>query len=205
MIDLVKKIKAQELWGEEAHRLYSPPYRPVYTYDEILQRNPKQAAVNILFYLKDGEWYFPLMLRSKNIHDTHSGQVSLPGGQYEEGDLSFEETAIRETNEEMGIDRHYIHIIRRLSPIYVQPSNFYVHTFISYTKRNPIFKLQKSEAVELIEFPVSELLIQPEPPTLMELPSEGNTEVPAIRFKNHIIWGATSMILSELRHLLKNL
>ena len=110
----------------------------------------------------------------------------------------------RETSEEVGIDEHYVRIIREMSPIYIPPSNFYVHSFISYTKKNPEFFLQESEAVELIEFPISSLLSLPDQPKNMVLPSTKGAEVPVIDFNGYIIWGATSMILSEFSNLLKN-
>ena len=203
--DLLIKIKNAQLQGEDAHGIYSPPYRPLLTYDDILTKNPKFAAVNILLYLKNNEWYFPLMVRSENEHDRHSGQISLPGGKREETDENFAQTAIRETHEEIGIDEHYIRVIREISPIYIPPSNFYVHAFVSYTKKNPTFFLQEAEAVELIEFPVASLLTLSEEPEMMALPSTKGVEVPVITFNNYIIWGATSMILSEFSHLLKNL
>ncbi|HQC07317.1 MAG TPA: CoA pyrophosphatase [Kaistella chaponensis] len=203
--DLLKKIQNATLEGENAHQVYSPPYRPLFSYEEILAKNPKFAAVNILLYLKNNEWYFPLMVRSTNDRDRHSGQISLPGGKKEEYDINFEETAKRETSEEMGIDIYYNRIIREMSPIYIPPSNFYVKAFVSYTKKNPQFILQETEAVELIEFPVSTLLNLSEQPEMMVLPSSRGVEVPVINFNSYSIWGATSMILSEFSHLLKNL
>jgi hypothetical protein len=92
-----------------------------------------------------------------------------------------------------------------MSPIYIPPSNFYVRAFVSYTKKNPEFILQKTEAVELIEFPVSELLNLSKEPEMHILPTSRGVEVPVINFNNYLIWGATSMILSEFSHLLKNL
>mgnify|MGYP003417443726 FL=1 len=203
--DLLKKIQNATLEGENAHQVYSPPYRPLFSYEEILAKNPKFAAVNILLYLKNNEWYFPLMVTSTNDRDRHSGQISLPGGKKEEYDINFEETAKRDTSEEMGIDIYYNRIIREMSPIYIPPSNFYVKAFVSYTKKNPQFILQETEAVELIEFPVATLLNLSEHPEMMVLPSSRGVEVPVINFNNYSIWGATSMILSEFSHLLKNL
>ena len=202
--DLHRDIKNAELLGENAHKIYSPPYRPVFSYDDILTRNPKLAAVNILLYLKDNEWHFPLIVRSINENDRHSGQISLPGGKREKDDPDFAYTAKRETSEELGIDEHYVRIIREMSPIYIPPSNFYVHSFVSYTKKNPEFFLQETEAVELIEFPISSLLNLPDQPKIMALPSTKGYEVPVIDFNGYIIWGATSMILSEFSNLLKN-
>lgn len=203
--DLLKKIQEAELQGENAHCIFSPPYRPLYSYEEILTRDPKFAAVNIVLYLKDGEWYFPLIVRSTNERDRHSGQISLPGGKKEESDRTFADTAKRETSEEMGLEEPYIRMIREMSPIYIPPSNFYVRPFISYTKKNPDFFLQETEAVELIEFPVSSMLKLTEQPEMMVLPSSRGVEVPVINFNGYLIWGATSMILSEFSQLLKNL
>lgn len=203
--DLLQKIKEMDLHGEQAHSVYSPPYRPLFTYDEILQRNPRFAAVNILLYLKDNEWYFPLMVRTENENDRHSGQISLPGGSRDESDVDFKATAKRETSEEMGIDEHYVRIIREISPIYIPPSNFYVYPYISYTKKNPVFKLEEAEAVELIEFPISSILELNEKPEMMAIPGSRGLEVPVINFNGYIVWGATSMILSEFSKLMKNL
>lgn len=203
--DLLQKIKNANLEGENAHSIYSPPYRPQYSYENVLSKNPRLAAVNILLYLKDSQWHFPLILRTENERDRHSGQISLPGGSRDKEDANFAETARRETFEEIGIDRHYIRIIREISPIYIPPSNFYVHAFISYTKKNPTFTLQQSEAVELIEFPIESLLSITDKPEMMILPSSRGIEVPVISFENYNIWGATSMILSEFSNLLKNL
>lgn len=203
--DLLLKLKAAHLKGEEAHHVFSPPYRPLFSHEEIVARQPRMAAVNILLYLKNDEWHFPLMVRTINENDRHSGQISLPGGSREPADVDFAATARRETAEEIGVPEYYIRIIREISPIYVPPSNFYVHPFISYTGRNPVFTLQASEALELIEVPVSTLLNLSEKPEMMVTPGSRGAEVPVINFQGFIIWGATSMILSEFSHLLKNL
>ena len=203
--DLVTKIQQAKLQGEAAHEIYSPPYRTLLTYEEILLKSPKFAAVNILLYLKNNEWYFPLIVRSTNERDRHSGQISFPGGKKEESDQNFSHTAKRETSEEVGISEHYIRIIRELSPIYIPPSNFYVHAFVSYTKKNPAFILQETEAVALIEFPIDSLLNLSEKPEMKILNSSRGVEVPVINFGGHEIWGATSMILSEFSLLLKNM
>ncbi|MFL9833590.1 NUDIX hydrolase [Chryseobacterium terrae] len=203
--DLLRKIKNAELAGANAHGIFSPPSRPVFTYDQVLEKNPKFAAVNIVLYLKDNEWHFPLIVRSTNERDRHSGQISLPGGKREEMDKDFAQTAIRETSEEIGIEKHYVRIIRELSPIYIPPSNFYVYPFISYTKKNPEFILQQSEAVEVIEFPITSFLNLPDSPEIMALPGAGGHEVPVINFNGYIIWGATAMILSEFSQLIKKM
>ncbi|MCO4304139.1 CoA pyrophosphatase [Riemerella anatipestifer] len=201
--DLIKRIKAAPLEGENAHKIYAPPQRPLYSYDEIMAKKPKLAAVNILLYLKNNQWHIPLMVRTANVNDKHSGQISLPGGKKEVSDETFAHTALRETTEELGIIRPYLRLIRSLSPLYIPPSNFYVHTYVSYTKKNPKFTLQESEAQELIELPLSLLLDLPKQPS--KILFDKHIEIPVIQYKNYNIWGATSMILYEFSQLLKNM
>ena len=92
-----------------------------------------------------------------------------------------------------------------MSPIYIPPSNFYVYPFISYTKKNPEFILQASEAVEVIEFPITSFLNLPDQPEIMNLDAANGNNVPVINFNGYIIWGATAMILSEFSQLLKKM
>lgn len=171
--------------------------------EEIQARNPKEAAVNILLYKKEDEWHLPLMVRSKNERDRHSGQISLPGGKRESYDPDFAHTALRETHEELGIDTKRIELLRELSPVYIPPSNFFVYAFVSVTHSDPLFKLQQGEAEELIEMPLQLLLDLPEPPQTLELPQTQGVAVPVIPFGDYIVWGATAMVLSEFSYLLK--
>ena len=78
IVEYYRKICKTELDGTVSHQLYSPPYRPLLSTDQIMALDPKLAAVNILLYPKENQWYFPLMVRSVNQHDRHSGQISLP-------------------------------------------------------------------------------------------------------------------------------
>jgi len=201
--NLIERFSQVELNGFEAQRKYAPVGRITPTWEEIKHKNPKKAAVNILLYSKNGKWFFPLILRTFNQNDHHSGQISLPGGQYEKQDINLASTAIRETFEEIGIPKNKIKIIRELSPIYIPTSNYYVHSFVSWTSISPDFKLQKSEVQELIQLPLSTILNLPKEPEMKSLPSTKNQKVPIIDFNGYIIWGATFMILSEFRDLMK--
>lgn len=201
--NLIERFSELELSGERAHRRYSPPYRKVLSDEEIQALNPKLAAVNILLYPKENQWYFPLMVRSINRNDKHSGQISLPGGKHEDGDANFEATAIRETYEELGVSPEKMRIIKNLSPIYIPPSNFYVYAFVSWMAERPRFQLQSSEAQELIELPLRSIFNLPSNPEMKVLNTTQGKEVPVIDYNGYIIWGATSMILSEFRDLMK--
>ena len=98
---LLQQLQEAELGGFEAQKIYAPPYRSLLSEEEILANNPKYAAVNILLYPKNGEWYFPLILRTHNENDRHSGQISLPGGKKDDTDEDFSDTALRETWEDL--------------------------------------------------------------------------------------------------------
>lgn len=201
---LLQQLQEAELGGFEAQKIYAPPYRSLLTEEEIMAKKPKYAAVNIMLYPKEGTWYFPLILRTHNERDRHSGQISLPGGKKDESDEDFAETALRETWEEIGIKIPKSKIIKELSPIYIPPSNFFVYAFLSYTDAAPEFQFQEGEVQDILEIPVSLIKNLPNPPLTMELPKTQGYKVPYIDFEQHKIWGATSMILSELSHLLKN-
>ncbi len=197
-------LSQTELGGFDAQKIYAPPYRSLLTHEEILAKNPKYAAVNILLYQKNEEWFFPLILRSHNEKDRHSGQISLPGGKKEEGDENFYMTAFRETWEEVGVEIQSLHLLKELSPIYIPPSNFFVYAYISVCDVCPLFELQENEVQEVIEVPLSLIKNLPENPELIEMEGTKGYKVPVILYKEYKIWGATSMILSELHHLLKN-
>ena len=203
--DFLRKIKAAPLPGEAAHRVFSPPGRPILTYQEALAKKVRLAAVNVVFYQENGEWYVPLMLRSINDKDKHSGQISLPGGSKDPGDEDFAATAIRETHEELGIPAEKIRIIREITPLYIPPSNFYVRAFLSYTSRNPKFYLQQAEARALIPVPFSTLRALPDEPPQAVFSTTKGIAVPYISFEEYKIWGATAMILSELHQLIINI
>lgn len=203
--EFIETIKNIPLLGEEAHAIYSPPYRPILSYQEILAHQPRFAAVNVLLSFQNGRWNIPLMLRTTHAKDKHSGQISFPGGSKEETDKDFMQTAIRETAEEIGIEPNYIRIIRELSPVYIAPSNFYVRVFLSFTKKNPAFYLQETEAQQLLSLPVETLLTLPETPPTAEFATSRGLKVPYIPIGDHKIWGATSMILSELSIMMKKI
>lgn len=201
---LLQELQEAELGGFEAQKIYAPPYRSLLTDEEILARNPKYAAVNIMLYPQNGEWHFPLIHRTHNENDRHSGQISLPGGKKDDTDEDFSDTALRETWEEIGIEISKIKMLRELSPIYIPPSNFFVYAFLTYLEEPPIFRFQEAEVQEILEIPLHLIQHLPDPPKAMKLPSSNGFEVPFIEFNHHKIWGATSMILSELNQLLKN-
>lgn len=144
---------------------------------------------------------FLLILRNK-YPGVHSGQVGFPGGREEPGDESLLHTALRETEEEVGAERAQIEVIRPVSQLYIPPSNFEVHPYLGIYPSTPSFRKQASEVEALVEIPLSEFLDDKNIiTTRMNTSYARDIEVPAYTLGGHTVWGATAMMLSEIRDL----
>ncbi|MCX6265850.1 MAG: CoA pyrophosphatase [Bacteroidetes bacterium] len=161
----------------------------------------KQSSVLILLYPLDGTIGFVLMLRPE-YRGVHSGQISLPGGKYEDTDESLIYTALRESQEEVGIDPAQVQIIGQLTEMYIPPSNFLVTPVIGYQSSQPHFKADPKEVAKIIEIKLDDLMDKGNMQMKkMKLSVGFSLEVPSYFIDGNIIWGATAMILSELREI----
>jgi len=170
---------------------------------DLTTKTPRIAAVMMLFYPKNDETHLVLIVRNA-YNGVHSSQIAFPGGKYEISDVNFEETALRETEEEIGVSTDKIEIIKHFTPMYIPPSNFLVHPFLGISKEELSFYPDIREVADIIELPLSvflndEIIIE----TALATSYAANVLVPAFSIQNHIVWGATAMILSELRDVLK--
>lgn len=191
----------------EQDRLFMAPYKRIVN-GKLYQAppKPKLSAVLILLYpTANGETLFSLMLR-ETYKGAHSGQVSLPGGRHEKSDPHFEYTALRETNEEFGVPLEEMHILGKISEVYIPPSGFLVKPFVGYAKEAPRFNIDPREVKKRIEVPLSELMDESrQKDTLLELQEGYKVKVPYFDLQNEVVWGATALILGELHLILKNL
>jgi len=163
---------------------------------------PRPGAVLILLYPEKGELYLPLTLRTDRVA-THKGQISLPGGAQELEDASPWETALREAREEIGIDPAKVRPLGALSPLFIPTSNFHVYPFVGYQGEPPGFCPDPNEVAEVILLPLRGILEPSAKGHETWLLRGRETEVSFYRYQQHVIWGATAMILSELEALLE--
>ncbi len=200
-----ESLKKISLGGVSDHLEMIPEERKSTLLESSPPIHTKKAAVLALFYPnKDGETCLALTLRP-TYSGTHSAQVSFPGGKKEVKDKNLAETALRETFEEIGIEQNEIETIREMTHVYIPPSNFLVTPFMAYTRETPIFDINH-EVEKMIEVPINQLLddsfVRYDTQNTF---SSKNLKIPYFNFSNEKIWGATAMIISEIKELIKKL
>lgn len=200
----VPKLMEVGLPASEAHFKMAPLERIESMKNlKIETKNPKTAAVMMLFYPKNGETHLVLIVRN-SYQGVHSAQIAFPGGKYEPRDQIFENTALRETHEEIGIPPDSIEILKAFTRLYIPPSNFMVYPFFGICKDEIVFVPDTSEVADIIELPLSvfmgdDILVS----VNLTTSYAENIIVPAFKIEEHIVWGATAMMLSELKEVLK--
>jgi 8-oxo-dGTP pyrophosphatase MutT (NUDIX family) len=198
------KIQNVELPATQAHAKMAPSNRmDLLKNIDFTNLNPKQAAVLMLFYPKNEQTHLALILRN-TYNGVHSSQIAFPGGKVEEADADFSATALRETQEEIGINPNHIHLIRPFTQVYIPPSNFMVYPYMGYSSHELLFTLQEDEVAGLIELPMADFLderiIENK---IMKTSYADAFEVPGFQVDQHFVWGATAMMLSELKETIK--
>ena len=201
----VPKIKQEKLLAEQAH-LKMVPVERVLEVEKFKNgsNNPKKAAVMMLIYPKNNKSHLALIVRN-TYAGVHSAQIGFPGGKVELEDNSLIQTALRETHEEIGIHPDKIEVIKSFTEVFIPPSNFIVAPFlgISYTELE--FIEQVEEVAGIIEFPLLDFLNEKTIVNkIMDTSYGSNIEVPTFYIKEHYVWGATAMMMSELKEVLKS-
>ncbi|MFA9188084.1 CoA pyrophosphatase [Flavobacterium magnesitis] len=163
---------------------------------------PREAAVTMLFYPKNNETHLVLIVRN-SYNGIHSAQIAFPGGKIEAEDADYSATALRETEEEIGVSRDKIEIVKAFSSVFIPPSNFMVYPFLGICKEEIDFIPDAIEVASVIELPLA-VFRNDSILTIENLSTSYASfiEVPAFKIDDHIVWGATAMMLSELRDVL---
>ena len=165
-------------------------------------REAREAAVLLLLYPKNGVWHLPAILRPTHMK-SHAGQVGLPGGMVEAGESS-QQTALREYSEELAPREvtHRVRVLGEMSPIYVWVSNVLVRPHLALCFDPPTWQPNPGEVAEVVEVPLT---------SLFDPAARGTTTInrhvlsftaPHFQIGQRAIWGATCMMLGELRAVL---
>ncbi len=199
--DFLKNLKEElklELPGEKAQIKMAPSIRNNFKSD----KKNRKAGVLILLYPKNRKINIAFIQRTE-YDGPHSGQISFPGGKYEKTDKNIIETALRESQEEIGIIPKKIDIYGQLTPLHIPVSNFIVYPIIGACKDPPSFKAEPTEVERVIEIEIEELL-NPKNCTSKEFKYGDLSFVAPIYSPNNLtIWGATAMILSEFIEIIR--
>lgn len=158
---------------------------------------PRIASVLIALFQEDGKWHLPFILRN-TYEGVHSGQVAFPGGRYDMADEDLIATALRETQEEIGVSVSHSQVVGRLHELYIPPSHTIVHPIVAVLSEPPVFNHDPREVAEVFTLPVS-YLKRPDIRGVREVMLPNGNKMPFTTFRaaEKEIWGATARMLTE--------
>jgi 8-oxo-dGTP pyrophosphatase MutT (NUDIX family) len=204
-VNFFQKLQAEinlGLPGWEIQKRMAPPGRAQSGYDPSGITKPRESAVLIWLYLREDKIFLRLIVRGE--YGVHGGQVAFPGGERDAGDTGFWHTALREAYEEIGLLPDKIKQIGALTPLYIPPSNFWVHPFIGTSEKPEAATISVKEVQKYFDVDIMQLLeTGTKGEKLITVRSGEKMTVPVYTLEGHIVWGATAMMLSELEELIR--
>lgn len=164
----------------------------------VVPADARKGGVLALFYPSDGRISLVFIKRTE-YPGVHSGQISFPGGGFEDGDRDIVATALREAEEETGVSRLSVTPVGHLTDLYIPPSNFLVTPVVGYTHERPDFRPDPEEVDQILEVALDDLLDKStrQERNITIFPAV-EIRVPCFFVNGNVIWGATAMMLSEL-------
>ena len=200
--DLLKTEILKGLPGTEIQWQMASSDRLLRNFPKMPGKDAREAAVLILLFPEKGSVHTVLMQRH-DYKGVHGGQISLPGGKRELSDKNIIQTALREANEETGVDQSKISVIGTLTPLFIPVSNMIVTPVVGWIEEKPVFNHQAEEVVFLID---TDLRILLDTSIVKTKPFEIRDEMINIKYfdyEENIVWGATAMILHEFLTILR--
>jgi len=202
LVKLLEERLKEPLPGTSAHLITKVQSKIEFNFPES-SKDAKKASVLILLFPYSNNIHFFLTQRTLSV-EHHKSQISLPGGTCEKNEKTIN-TALRETEEEIGVDKNEVEIIGELTPFFTPTSGFIVHPFIGWCNRRPKTNKQTDEVHTLFSASLSQLLND----QTLELENWNlrgyEAKVPFYNFDGHKVWGVTAAILSEFKLILNDL
>ncbi|MET1260430.1 CoA pyrophosphatase [Flagellimonas sp. DF-77] len=201
----VLKVKNLPLPGEESHYKMEPEIRKAWREKRSKpSHRPKEAAVMAVCYADSNGFTNLLLILRKTYQGVHSNQIGFPGGKVENEDRDLMHTALRETHEEVGIAPERLTVLKSLTQVYIPPSNFLVQPFLAIAEGPMTFVKQQEEVEALVEVPLVDIMDDTNRIAQQLSTSYAqNISVPAFKLNGYVVWGATAMMLNEIRDLFK--
>lgn len=197
------RLIRENLPGEAAHLGMAPMSRPLSSLALKNAVNVRESAVAIMLFEQEDQFHCTLIQRP-SYEGNHSGQISFPGGKRDPQDKNLQSTAMRECMEEVGIDLRKAEMLGKLTPVYIPVSNFHVEPYAFFYPETPEFTPDERE-VEFILTITMESLLDESAVSQMDVPMPNGgmlRNVPCFLIEGRQIWGATALILNELKTLL---
>lgn len=204
LLDYLDKTLKEPLPGQSAQELMMPSLSDKSRFSLNAKKDARIGAVMILFYEDSNQIKIPLIERPK-YDGVHAGQISFPGGKHEQGDEDLIETALRETEEEIGIPVDKIEVIGVMSELYIIASNFNVLPVVGYIDQDFSFKKDEREVESIVEAEIAHLMDDSYQKETTLLVRDYEIQAPYFDIEGHVVWGATAMMLSELKMVLEQL
>lgn len=207
MFEFSQNLRArfqEKLPGEASHIQMAPLGRPISSLARIESDFYKESAVSVILFPKNQDVHFYLMQRHV-YKGAHSGQVSFPGGKKEESDPNLIHTATRETFEEIGVKLSEKQLIGELTSVFIPVSKFNMQSFVFCLEAEPNLTIDTFEVESLFSISVNELL-NDQNLRKVSIPIENGMilkDVPCFYFNEKVVWGATALVLNELKEILK--
>jgi len=202
---LLQKRLRQALPGDKARYVMAPELRQIKGFVMPNRDTARIAGVLLMLYPHNNTIYTALMKRVDDGYP-HSGQISFPGGRKELEDANLQITALRETEEEFGVNRDLITIIGQLTELYIPASNSLVYPSIGILQQRPHFTPNKKEVDHIIEVSLPYLL---NPNIIKQGTIRASTHIslkaPYYDINGQVLWGATAMMMSEFLSLAKEI
>ena len=195
LVDQIRQNLNRPLPGLPAQLLMAPSFR-----GELMKTNDgtnsRQSAVLITLFPENGN-INTLLIKRATYDGAHSGQISFPGGKYEEIDGNLIQTALRETEEEVGINSKKVEVLGTLTPLFIPVSNMHVLPVVGLLTENPELHLDAHEVEYTISVPICHLKNPANHKQKTIVIREHSIVAPYFKVDSEDVWGATAMIIAE--------
>lgn len=174
-----------------------------YSKRKITSKNLKSSAVLVPLFCSEGQYYILFTQRSDEV-EFHKGQVCFPGGTFQPGDTSLLQTALRESEEEIGLKAEDVEILGELDDTITVTSGYVISPFVAFVPHPYLFKVDYREIKQILSVPLSAMMDEANFRRGEDMQTIEGETIPVYycEYKGHIIWGATARILKHFTELL---